>query len=400
MFKTPDSKWIYILKKFKYDVKFIFMKRNKQFAVFESLDKISFESKINIKIDEKSIAFAPKILGSNEKIYDVKLNNIIAYKIKNARIFTNANIIFLNYKFTLFYEKWHDGNDIKIFDYSTKNIYSHHKNGVRFNFMLSRNILEKAIFLGCSYPDNYYHFLLELISRVEYLDRIPNSKQYPIILDEKISKIPSLATIVNIFLKDYEIQYLSEDLLYRVKQLWYITSPNAMIPNLRKDNKFQPQHTKIRPDSILYLKNKILYYYKNQITIEEKFSKIFIKRKSVIRAYNQDCIEKIVSKYNFTTIYFEDLELGEQINILQNADYIVGATGAAWTNLIFAKNNAKGLIWMGDNWGDVSMFSTIAGIVGFDLNYYIYESKSDNYHEDFNIDTVIFEENLKKLLNI
>ena len=44
------------------------------------------------------------------------------------------------------------------------------------------------------------------------------------------------------------------------------------------------------------------------------------------------------------------------------------------------------------------MFSTLAKMVNFDLNYIIYDSLSVNYHEKFALDLDLFENNLKMLL--
>src|SRR5699024_2625575 len=104
--------------------------------------------------------------------------------------------------------------------------------------------------------------------------------------------------------------------------------------------------------------------------------------------------------FGFKAVFFEDLNVHEQIYLMQNADFVVGASGAAWTNVIFANPRTKCLTWLGSVWRDFSVFSTLAEIAGADLNYLRYESKSTYFHEDYVIDPELFEEKLKVVLNL
>jgi capsular polysaccharide biosynthesis protein len=310
----------------------------------------------------------------------------------------NSNAIYSKKNNTVYYENWNDQNETQICDYSSKEIVNHNENKAIIKYKISTERLNKAIFLGCTFPSSYYHFLVELISRTAYLSQIPNSKNLPIIISNSILQYDSLTTISSIFLKDYKVIYLNNEYSYEVDDLWYITSPNSLVPNIKKGGKFEAKHSKIRPESILYLRHKCFEFLNFEPVKITTHSKIFIKRKANARTYNQDEIENSAKKYGFQSVYFEDLTFSEQLKTINNADYIIGATGAAWTNLIFAKNGGKGLIWAESNWENLSMFSTIASIVNFDLNYMIFNSKTNDYHENYILELDVFENNLKKLL--
>ena len=68
----------------------------------------------------------------------------------------------------------------------------------------------------------------------------------------------------------------------------------------------------------------------------------------------------------------------------------MGPTGAAWTNLIFCKTGTKCLCWMAEEFGDFSAFSTIAEIVGADMQYISYKtgarSTDELYGRDYSVD--------------
>lgn len=398
MFINKNGSWYFRIKKIKYDFKFLFLKRTKQIGFFKDIDDIVYSNKIQISDNQIGKSFPPKQSNITDSHQDVTLNNIIAYNLKEARILLNTNTVYMPVNNTLYYEKWHDNEDELVFDYSSKSVIRHNLEYVRFNHLLADKNIEYGIFLGCTFIANYYHFLLEMVARVAYLNFIPNAKNIPILISDKVLEIESFKNIIEIFFKNYKIKYLNDNYIYEVNDLWYLTSPNTNLPNIKYGNKFQLNHTKIRLESVQFLrKNSIDYVSNLNLTIKNN-NKIFIKRKSDIRGFNQDEIANCAINYGFKCIYFEDLNFMEQVAIMQHADFVIGATGAAWTNLIFAKEGAKGLIWMGSNWGNVAMFSTLAKMVNFDLNYIIYDSLSVNYHEKFALDLDLFENNLKMLL--
>lgn len=390
----------YYFKKTLFSFKFLFQKKNKHVANFIDLKNINYSNKIEIELNENGLSYLPKKHANQIDIEKIIFNDIIAYNNKNIVVLLNSNAIYSRKNNSVYYENWNDENEKHICDYSSKEIVNHNKNKAIFKYKISKEKLKNAIYLGCTFPSSYYHFIVELISRTAYLNQIPNSKNLPIIISNSILHYDSLKTITSIFLKDYNVMYLNKDYSYEVDDLWYITSPNSLVPNVRKGGKFEARHSKIRPKSIFYIRNKCFEFLNFEPTDIYTHSKIFIKRKTTARTYNQDEIEKCALKYGFKSIYFEDLTFSEQIKTVNNANYIIGPTGAAWTNLIFAKKGGKGLIWSESNWENLSMFSTIASIVNFDLNYMIFNSKTNEYHENYILDIETFENNLKKLLHL
>jgi hypothetical protein len=398
MFKNENGSCYYRIKKIKYDFKFLFLKRTKQIGYFKAIEDINYTNKIQISENQVGESFPPKQIGTYYPPQGVILNNIIAYNLKKTRILLNTNAVYMPVNNTLFYEKWHDKKDELVFDYSSKSIIKHNLDQVRFNHKKADKKIENGIFLGCTFITNYYHFLLEMVARVAYLHVIPNAENIPILISDKVLEIESFKNIIEIFFKNYQIKYLNDNYIYEVNDLWYLTSPNTNLPNIKYGNKFELNHTKIRLESVQYIRKNSIDYVSDLSLTVKNYSKIFIKRKSDIRSFNQDEIINCAINYGFNCVFFEDLNFMEQVTIMQHADYVIGATGAAWTNLIFAKEGAKGLIWMGSNWGNVSMFSTLAKMVNFDLNYIIFDSLTVDYHEKFELDLNLFENNLKMLL--
>ena len=398
MSKKHKSNSYFYFKRTLFSLKFLFQKKNKHVTNFIDLKNINYSDKVEIELNESGVSYLPKKHTKHNNNETIICNDIIAYNVKDVQILLNSNAIYSKKNNTVYYENWNDQNETQICDYSSKEIVNHNENKAIIKYKISTERLNKAIFLGCTFPSSYYHFLVELISRTAYLSQIPNSKNLPIIISNSILQYDSLTTISSIFLKDYKVIYLNNEYSYEVDDLWYITSPNSLVPNIKKGGKFEAKHSKIRPKSIFYIRDKCFEFLNLEPSNIHTHNKIFIKRKANARTYNQDEIENCAKKYGFQSVYFEDLTFSEQLKTINNAEYIIGATGAAWTNLIFAKNGGKGLIWAESNWENLSMFSTIASIVNFDLNYMIFNSKTNDYHENYILELDVFENNLKKLL--
>lgn len=343
------------------------------------------------------LSYKPKKKGDLIESKIVYSKEARLFKLKNVYIESQTTGVLNHKKSTFYYEKWHNDNK-KIYLYKNKFIHLHSDKYAQIGNLSVNKTQSTGVFLGGTFIFNYFHFMMEVMSKVKYISSIPNIENYPILIDKCIAENTNFQFFISLFLPKNRIVYLKNNLLYRIEKLWYITSPNITIPNIDLGEKYLPEYTAIRESSVTYLRNFVLQHYLKNIPSIQFFSKIFLARKSKTRIYNQSEILEIALNYGFTAVYLEELSVLEQAHIMQNADYIVGPTGAAWTNLLFAKKNAKGLIWMSDVWGDFSAYSTIAHYVNFDLNYIIFEKKSNDFHENYLLDKEVFTKNIEKLL--
>ena len=90
-----------------------------------------------------------------------------------------------------------------------------------------------------------------------------------------------------------------------------------------------------------------LFKYKSQDAFPKR---IFISRKGhARRQYNESDLLDVVKKYNFEVIHPEQLSFSQQITLYNNADIIVGATGASFANIMFMKEGAIAVCLMGED---------------------------------------------------
>ena len=85
----------------------------------------------------------------------------------------------------------------------------------------------------------------------------------------------------------------------------------------------------------------------------------------------------------------------EQIKIFNSAEIIIGTTGAAWSNLIFCKQNTKAIIFSPIFFNSFNAFSNLAQIFNIDLTYSYYSgNKLDHSESNFRINL----EDIKSIL--
>lgn len=268
--------------------------------------------------------------------------------------------------------------------------------------------VESAFFLGGNGAWNYYHWSIEILPKLKYFlscKLIPENLK--IVVPSYAKNIKSFAILIEVMLNNkYELIYLSRVQVASVKNLYMITTPSNVVFNSVKGVGVKDDFTYLDKVSIDFVREKIincqqyLHFIKNNKN-KAVNKKIFLARKKLsIRSYNQDDVIKTVVKYGFSPVFLEELSFFEQVYLFQNVDYLIGASGAAWTNLIYIKPGAKGLSWLSESASGFSGYSTLAEYYNCDLNFFKYkEDDKNNAHSDYTISIEKFENQLVKLLS-
>lgn len=387
----------------KYYIKSFFRKAKRLVTDFLPLDAIPAEyctERIKVKEKHEGDLYLPKTFGSPQVSVKTPKNEVEIYALQNVLCIPDSTYFLDIKKQKIFYERWHDDDRI-IYVYNTVNLMQHSITLAKVKNHKNVYYDEEAIFLGGTFTFNYYHFLIDILSKIEFFKHIPDAQNKLIVVDSDVEKVENLKELLMFFLKDYKIIFLNHDKnYYQFKKLWHITSINYAVPNIMPGEKYDAQFAKISKESLQYLRKTCFEGLDMEKVRVEPVKKIFIARKSKFRKYNEEEILDISKKYGFEAVFFEDLNIHEQIYMVNNAEYIIGPSGAAWTNLIFANPGAKGLSWYSAIWGDFPIFSTLAAEMKFDLNFYIYPQDDEGFHEDYRLDPEIFNSYLKQLLDI
>ena len=280
--------------------------------------------------------------------------NVLLYENKNTNNTNNTNNLISPYDekvMSLNKDSFYDNNtfdisiDNNLFDISTIN-------------NINKNIIEAPIFFFIYNFDNYYHFLYDtipyLFTYLELKKTIPELKilvNYPNKNMTKFYKFNEefLEKIINI--EDLIIH--SDNNIYKNMYVSSSLTHGGFSNNCPRPEIFEIY--KIIKNNINF--NKINKKYKN---VDKPLDKIYISRRTWInndssnigtdytsrrKMMNEDTlVENLVTNYDFTEIFSENLNTDEKIYLFSNAKIIIGSIGGGMSNLLFSNNMVRSIV--------------------------------------------------------
>lgn len=206
--------------------------------------------------------------------------------------------------------------------------------------------IEKGICLASNMSNNYYHFMFQVAAKLYYVDRVGFDKSIPLLVDEQVLNIPQMKEVIEKLNKDArEIIPLQSRVLYEVEELYCISDPNIVIPN-RKAMSYDRSHAFAFDKKALdYLRTRIMdTTTKDNVPFAKR---IFLSRKDCNRRnINEDELKPILDKYGFEFVYSGEMDIASQTCMFHQAEYIIGPSGAAFTNLLFCSEGCQALLFV------------------------------------------------------
>ncbi len=348
----------------------------------EWLDENNNEVKKTLEQAELSYSFGPQDISGTQCVEQVQLPAVNLYYFENARISILSSSILLYNKIII---ERVEGIDVIRCDYSSGHVIMHDKESALVRNMQVAH-LQQGIFLGGNGASNYYHWMIEILPKLQYLNEIDQCGYagFPLLVSEDVDHIKTFREALNYIAKDRPVAMLDRDKTYFVGKLVYINAPNSLPFNLRQNEKMRVADFLTKPASIKYLRNRLFTNVDLPPSSAKGSHRIFFARRNERRNYNQQEIFEIFRQQGFQKVFMEELSLKEQISLISNAEVIAGPTGAAWTNMIFCREGAKCLCWMADGYGDFSAFSNLARAVGADLRYVTFKTDAKSVRELYN----------------
>lgn len=281
--------------------------------------------------------------------------------------------------------------DIRYCNYATGIIRFHHNKSLILKRNKKKINIPKALYLGGNGVFNYYHWLIEISPKLLLLN--PELlRQYNIellILDQKVQATPSFQTILKLYLEkkniNINILYMDYKTDIHVENLLYINNLNNIVFN-SKEVLSSPSFSCISAKLINTIRTTIL----TEILPHKQHypKRIFLARKqNTQRTYNQRDVLDYFIQQGFSEIYLEDYPFDEQVAIFNQAEFIVGPSGAAWSNIIFCTPHCKAISWLPYTLTKFSIFSTLAAYHQCDLRFLITNTNhSDDIHSSYTVE--------------
>jgi len=259
---------------------------------------------------------------------------------------------------------------------------------------------ENGIILSGNFTWNYYHLLFEFIVKFEILNKTSIDKSIPILIDKICIETSQYSQLINIFnIDNRKIIPIEKGKMYSLKKGFHISCPNLIPPDILKPQLLKPDDLLFNLNSLKFLRETLLPLKSDLVTPK----RIFLSRSNASkrRKFNESEVFELLKKYNFEMVFPENYSIIEQIAIFNNAEFIIGGSGAALTNVIFCNVNCKILVLV-NSYIPFSGFSTLADYVHAKMIYVtgdtIKVDKIKSLHESFILNPKKIEQTLLNLL--
>ena len=236
-----------------------------------------------------------------------------------------------------------------------------------------KTTLPVGIFLSGDGSFNWYHWLIEILPRAMLIDGLPERlRNYPVLVPPEFQKYESFRLSFELLNITNDVLILEDDKVYEVANLVYIETPSITPFNMRPG---------LWPEAAdCYNQNELLLSFRAKIldTLNIRPSsvkrRVFLARSNSRRHYDQEKVITLMSELNVETVYPDQLDFSDQVQLFHDAELVIGSSGAAWAGLLFANKACKGVIWTFPEYAQASIFSNIANMVGVDLRFLFFNS--------------------------
>ncbi|MBI2352795.1 glycosyltransferase family 61 protein [Candidatus Dependentiae bacterium] len=180
-------------------------------------------------------------------------------------------------------------------------------------------INERVAVLTSTWPSNYYHWMIDILTKLALLEM--NHVSYDRILVQTDKP----------FAKEILLSLLSidpEKILFFSNRQCFLQAKELIVPTVVGP----------RPEVLDYLRDRLLFQVQERNFVKPVSKKLFISRADTSRRIkNEHEIFEVLQKYGFEKYELSKLSVQEQIYLFHNAEIIVGEHGAGLTNILFCK---------------------------------------------------------------
>ncbi len=192
--------------------------------------------------------------------------------------------------------------------------------------------------------NNYAHWISEILPRLYVVSKMEGTS-INVLLNKNLHQ--NLIKSLERFLEKFDIVHLiniEDGLALKVDSLDIIEGVGYC--------QFEPR-LNVSCARTLTIDSQLIRDMAKEISvnvISGKYKKIYIERSSKSRGIkNKLEVEMSLKQLGFTTIKPELMTFEDQVSVFKGATHIVGATGAAFANCVFCKDDSKILILTSDN---------------------------------------------------
>jgi capsular polysaccharide biosynthesis protein len=294
----------------------------------------------------------PSIIPVKDKTYLVPPHNhyifppVYVAEMSDALVYGGSNLVFANDVAVC-----HDLYDFER-DYTSEELHGRHTiDAKKLRMRLLRyDVAPYPITVAATFVDacafNYAHWLTEVLPRIAAFCSLPQFSDIPLIVDDGLHPniIESLESVIG---TDREVISLPIGRAVQVERL-YVTSVAGYVPFERRNEALSGySHGLFCPQALALIRER-MSLVAEALPVEGYPTKIFLRRTSGGRkVLNGAALEAGLMGKDFAFVQPERLTFLQQVALFNRASEVIGPSGAALANLVFAPCEVKCYILIG-----------------------------------------------------
>jgi len=271
-------------------------------------------------------------ITKNTKIIKIGSKKYYVAKVKNGRIYTDyvENVSIIDNNNLLVNNVSHQQIDGGMFPVKLNSALV--KGTPRLKKKIKGSVL--CMVQGVSAETNYFHWMFDILPRIKLIKNIKSLEDIDYFYFPELKKWQRDTLSVfkipkNKFINSKKYRHIQADLIFATSHPWYTKG------HMVSESKNLPAW------AINWVSNTFLKYKKKTLCNK----KIFIDRSESMFKHcqitNNNDVKNNLIKLGFSIHETGKMSFFEQIYLFNNAKVIVGAHGAAFTNLVFCKPKTK-----------------------------------------------------------
>ena len=234
--------------------------------------------------------------------------------------------------------------------------------------------VERGLLAAAQGATNWYHWLIEILPTIMLMQNLPTDyDHYPLLVPEEILARSPFRETLDLFIGTRPVIGLDRDTTYHVGEMVVIPPPVSGPFNMHDHQWPVPQD---------YVNNiGVMQQFRTQtldrlgVTYDGNgLKRLFLARPPRARSYNQYDILEVARAKGFEIMHPERLSFREQVQIMYNADFVAGPTGAAWANSVFMRPGTQSLIWALKEYDGACFFANLGHVAGCQTTYCFVEA--------------------------
>lgn len=240
------------------------------------------------------------------------------------------------------------------------------------NYMMAKPLsiqrhIEKALCLTGRFPDNWWHYTYELLSRIPLFDMNSQYHKWPILIDDAAVKDESSFKLLKrLNVRNHPLITVKRNEQVHVKRLAYASNTVTEIigdyaVQFDRNIPLKQTYLFINRSSIAYIRKCVL-----KSGSSHPSRKIFVARARKGRLLNEKEIADFFQGIGFEVLYSDRLSFEEEVEAFSNASVIVSTMGGAMANLTYVSSGSRVVcIFPHKAIASMSMYQEVADIIGF-----------------------------------